>query len=177
MKAVQTVTILWPDADRQLGLVRRRPCPRWIVRMGPTSTRRRRALRGVPTTAKANSSSMSIFFGCPGVYAPSATACVMPFTETGCFGGDRGNAQGKVAKIFRAGPGSQRPDWLAGHVRLDLRNVAAKYPFERSHGFPGIQPNSGRRGYLRLSCGAGETQLGPNARISAGMLARGSVDR
>src|SRR5215211_8918161 len=27
---------------------------------------------------------------------------------------------------------TQRPDWLAGHVRLELRNVVAKYPFERS---------------------------------------------
>jgi hypothetical protein len=27
----------------------------------------------------------------------------------------------------------------------DLRNVDAKYPFERSHRFPVIQPNSGRR--------------------------------
>jgi hypothetical protein len=26
-------------------------------------------------------------------------------------------------------------------VGLELRNVVAKYPFERSHGFPGIQPN------------------------------------
>jgi hypothetical protein len=42
----------------------------------------------------------------------------------------------------------------------DLRNVAAKYAFERAHGFPEIQPNSGHRDYSRLSCGAGETQLG-----------------
>jgi hypothetical protein len=26
---------------------------------------------------------------------------------------------------------------MAGHVRLELRNVGAKYPFERAHGFPG----------------------------------------
>jgi len=25
-----------------------------------------------------------------------------------------------------------RPDWLAGHVRLELRKVVAKYPFESS---------------------------------------------
>jgi hypothetical protein len=36
----------------------------------------------------------------------------------------------------------QRPDCVAGHVRLELRNVVAKYPFERSHRFPVIQPNS-----------------------------------
>jgi hypothetical protein len=66
---------------------------------------------------------------------------------------------------------------VAGHVRLELRNVGAKYPFERLHGFQGIQPNSGSRDYSRLSCGVWETQLGPNARISAGMLARTLVNR
>ena len=34
---------------------------------------------------------------------------------------------------------------LAGHVRLELRNVATNYPFESSIDFPGIKPNSGRR--------------------------------
>ena len=43
----------------------------------------------------------------------------------------------------------------------ELRNVGANYPFERSHRFAGIQPNSGRRDYSRLSCGVGETQLEP----------------
>ena len=37
----------------------------------------------------------------------------------------------------------------------DLRNVVAKYPFERSHGFPRIQPNSVHRDRSRLSCGLG----------------------
>jgi hypothetical protein len=41
---------------------------------------------------------------------------------------------------------------------LELRNVVAKYPFERSHRFPGIQPNSGHRDYSRLSCGVEDTQ-------------------
>jgi hypothetical protein len=45
----------------------------------------------------------------------------------------------------------------------NLGNVAAKYPFERSHGFPGIQPNSSDRDYSRLSCAAGEMPLGPRA--------------
>jgi hypothetical protein len=54
----------------------------------------------------------------------------------------------------------QRPDCVAGHVRLELRNVVAKYPFERSHRFPVIQPNSGRRDCSRLSCGVAERQLG-----------------
>jgi hypothetical protein len=31
----------------------------------------------------------------------------------------------------------RRLDWLAGHVGLELRNVVAKYPFERSRKFPG----------------------------------------
>jgi hypothetical protein len=38
-------------------------------------------------------------------------------------------------------------DCVAGHEGLELRNVAANYLFERSYGFPGIQPNSGRRDY------------------------------
>jgi hypothetical protein len=39
---------------------------------------------------------------------------------------------------------------LAGHVGLELGNVAANYPFERSLRFPGIQPNSGDGDYSRL---------------------------
>jgi hypothetical protein len=50
----------------------------------------------------------------------------------------------------------------------DLRNVVANYPFEKSHRFAGIPPNSGHRDYSRLSCGIGDTQLGPSA---AGILA------
>ena len=63
-----------------------------------------------------------------------------------------------------------RLDCLAGHVRLELRNVVANYPFERSHRFPEIQPNSGHGDYSRLSCGAGDTQLGPRTKISARIL-------
>jgi hypothetical protein len=59
----------------------------------------------------------------------------------------------------------------------DLRNVVANYPVERWHGFPASQPNSGHGDYSRLSCGVQETQFGPDARISAGMLARALVDR
>jgi len=51
-----------------------------------------------------------------------------------------------------------RPDCLAGHVRLELRNVATNYPFERSHRFAGIQPNSGFGDYSRLSCGVGSVR-------------------
>jgi hypothetical protein len=51
----------------------------------------------------------------------------------------------------------------------DLRNVVANYPFERSHRFPVIEPNSGRRDYSRFELRRGDTQLGPSARISAGV--------
>src|SRR6516162_6703521 len=40
-------------------------------------------------------------------------------------------------------------------IYRDLRNVVAKSPFERSHRFPVIQPNSGCRDYSRLSCDGG----------------------
>src|SRR4029077_13809369 len=61
-----------------------------------------------------------------------------------------------------------RPDCVAGHVRLELRNVDTNYPFERSHRFAGIQPNSDFRDYSRLSCGVGDTQLGrrPGSRLA-----------
>ena len=35
------------------------------------------------------------------------------------------------------------------------QNVVANYPFERSHRFAGIQPNSGPGDHSRLSCSAG----------------------
>src|SRR5262249_24660805 len=64
--------------------------------------------------------------------------------------------------------GSRVPEWgPLGSVRgalsnerpyRDLRNVVAKYPFERSHRFPGIQPNFDHRDYSRLSCGVEVTQ-------------------
>ena len=37
---------------------------------------------------------------------------------------------------------------------LELRNVLAKYPFERSHRFPVIQPNSGRRDHPSQAVGS-----------------------
>ena len=69
--------------------------------------------------------------------------------------------------------GSQRPNCVAEVVGLELGNVVAKYAFERSHGFPGIQPNSDHRDYSRLSCAVWETQLGPNARCQQGCLRGG----
>jgi putative tryptophan/tyrosine transport system substrate-binding protein len=56
--------------------------------------------------------------------------------------------------------GPQRPDCVAGVGRLELRNVDTNYVFERWHRFAGIQQNSGFGDYSRLSCGAGDTQLG-----------------
>src|SRR6266478_4471101 len=50
------------------------------------------------------------------------------------------------------------PDCVAGHVGLELRNVDANYPFERSHRFAGIQPNSGQGDHSRLSCGVGSVR-------------------
>jgi hypothetical protein len=52
---------------------------------------------------------------------------------------------------------------MAGHVRLELRNVAKNYPFETSHRFSGILANSSPRDYSRLSCGGARPQLGPSA--------------
>jgi hypothetical protein len=65
-----------------------------------------------------------------------------------------------------------RRDCVAGHVGLELRNVGKNYPFERLRRFPGILANSSHRDYSLLSCGGGETQLGPSAGIAAGFLAR-----
>src|SRR5262249_60384534 len=65
-----------------------------------------------------------------------------------------------LAKPMNGINAPQRPDCVAGHVRFELRNVEANYPFERSHRFAGIQPNSGFGDYSRLSCGVGDTQLG-----------------
>ena len=66
-------------------------------------------------------------------------------------------------RVTGAGAPLQRPDCVAGHVALELRNVGKNYPFERSRRFPGIQPNSSHRDHSRLSCVAGDTQLGPGS--------------
>jgi hypothetical protein len=49
----------------------------------------------------------------------------------------------------------QRPDCVAGHVRLELRNVVTNYPLESSIDFREINPNSSRRDNSRLSCDLG----------------------
>jgi len=51
-------------------------------------------------------------------------------------------------------------DCVAGHVGLELRNVGENYPFERSHRFAVIKPNSGRRDYSRSSCDGGRCSSG-----------------
>src|SRR5258708_33905316 len=48
------------------------------------------------------------------------------------------------ATLIFAPPRGRISHCVAGNVGLELRNVVAKYPFERSHRFPVIQPNSGR---------------------------------
>jgi hypothetical protein len=55
---------------------------------------------------------------------------------------------------------------VAGHVRLELRNVVANYRFEKPHRFPEIQPNSGHGDHSRLSCDGGDTQLGPRVNFT-----------
>jgi hypothetical protein len=42
-----------------------------------------------------------------------------------------------VAQIFAIQARPQRRHCLAGHVRLELRNVAANYPFERAQDLRG----------------------------------------
>ena len=73
----------------------------------------------------------------------------------------RGQASSSLAgTAIKSSPVSLlRPDCVAGHVGLELRNVDANYPFERSHRFPLIEPNSGFGDYSCLSCGVGDTQL------------------
>jgi hypothetical protein len=67
-------------------------------------------------------------------------------------------------------PSSGRPDCVAGHIRFELRNVAANYPFERSRRFPGIRPNSRHGDYSRVSCEVGDAQLGLGPRSQQGRL-------
>jgi hypothetical protein len=47
----------------------------------------------------------------------------------------------QTSRVFlRTGHTPQRPDCMAGHAGLELRNVDTNYPFESSHRFPEIQP-------------------------------------
>src|SRR5262252_10996081 len=54
---------------------------------------------------------------------------------------------------------SERPDCVAGVVGLELRNVGANYPFEKSRRFPAIQPNLVTGDGSRLSCGVADTAV------------------
>src|SRR5467141_1506688 len=65
-----------------------------------------------------------------------------------------------------------RPDRLAGHVRFELRNVVANYPFESSRGFPRSEPNCGHGDHSRLSCSAGIRSSGLG---SAGVFSKRSA--
>jgi len=71
--------------------------------------------------------------------------------------------------VFVAGPLATETGL---HVRLELRNVVANYPFESSRGFLGSEPNSGHGDHSRLSCSAGDTQLGAG---SAGIFSKRSA--
>jgi hypothetical protein len=62
---------------------------------------------------------------------------------------------------------------MAGHVRLELGNVVPNYPFEGSRRFPGSGRVLATRDYSRLSCGGGETQLGPSTQDSQQRCLRG----
>jgi len=61
---------------------------------------------------------------------------------------------------------------LAGHVRFELRNIVANYPFESSRGFPGSEPNCGHGDHSRLSCSAGIRSSGLG---SAGVFSKRSA--
>src|SRR6516225_4003853 len=61
-------------------------------------------------------------------------------------------------------------------IYRDLRNVVANYAFEKSRRFAGNQPNSGHGDHSRLSCGAGDTQLGPGGQHRAPSRTRWSKD-
>ena len=50
---------------------------------------------------------------------------------------------------------------MAGHVRLELRNVVAKYPFERSRRFPGSSRILATETIFAFELRRGDTQLGP----------------
>ena len=76
------------------------------------------------------------------------------------FAADAPKPVARFMAISQVPVAAARDDCVAGHVRLELRNVGAKYPFERSPRFPGIQPNSGHRDYSRLSCGGGNAARG-----------------
>src|SRR5215831_9701123 len=58
-----------------------------------------------------------------------------------------------------AGRSWWRPDCVAGHVGLELRNVVTNYSFESSIRFPRNKPNSSHRDHSRLSCDIGHMQL------------------
>src|SRR5215831_964163 len=65
----------------------------------------------------------------------AATAVSSPFAHTETTSYPRNAAVPRRSEC-RSHLTRWRPDWLAGHIRFELRNVVAQYPFERSHRFP-----------------------------------------
>src|SRR6516164_8954251 len=57
-------------------------------------------------------------------------------------------------------PASPFPGLRPFRVTAKLRNADTNYPFESSRGFPGSEPNCGHGDQSRLSCSAGDKQLG-----------------
>src|SRR5215475_2038369 len=83
-----------------------------------------------------------------------------PTGKPGCnclsAAGDRG---------WQARTAPTETDCVAGHVRFELRNVVANYPFEKSRRFAGNQPNSGHGDHSRLSWAPVIRSSGPAASI------------
>src|SRR6516164_6015520 len=76
-----------------------------------------------------------------------------------------------MSRVFlRAGHSPQRRDWLAGHVRFELRNVGANYPFEKVAQISGDPAELRPQRLFAFELRRWEAQLGPSARISAGGL-------
>jgi hypothetical protein len=85
------------------------------------------------------------------------------------MGRDRRNQRALPRKEHRSPFGSQCIAHRISAGGCDKDKACANTGFLKSErlNLPGIKPNSGHRDYSRLSCGGGETQLGPSAGISA----------
>src|SRR6516164_2432980 len=76
-----------------------------------------------------------------------------------------------MSRVFlRAGHSPQRRDWLAGHVRFELRNVGANYPFEKVAQISGDPAEFRPQRLFAFELRRWEAQLGLSASISAGCL-------
>src|SRR5260221_12901711 len=108
------------------------------------------ALTGKASDAVQTMAVVAVFPSAEAYCAATPTECV-PFLGIGA--GARPllhtEATFRRARAFARNP--QRLDCVAEVIGFELRNVIAKYPFERSHRFPGSQLNSGHTDYSRLS--------------------------